>query len=191
MNNQNAVALVYLLTRIQDDKKVAKDYWNARDNIHATFDYHPFGHEIDLPQNEFRNEIIYLVADPGNTDSSVQGLLMMLQSVLESFHFNEKVFRLRITRVQIDPDWNDKTRFVHDLYFEIVSSNGTFIAAGCNDCTGCGGTGGHELEAIFNLVGNLLNIPVEEVVIPVGRREEIDDFFKNTYRRHYHEKHAA
>lgn len=191
MDRSQASALSYLLQRITNRSDVARDYWNARDNVHATFDEHPFGHEVKLAREGGLNRTAFLVEQPGQTNSSVTAMLLMLQHELTAVHVDEMMFRLRITRVQIARDWNDQSRFVHDLYFELVSWNGTFISAGCTDCTGCGGTGGRHLEAIFNLVGSLLNIPVEEVVIPVGRREEIDKLFSDTYHRHYKERNAA
>jgi hypothetical protein len=191
MTKANAAALGYLLRRLNDNREHAKEYWQARDHIHATFDRHPFGHEVDLPREGNMAGTTYLVQDTSGTDRAVQALLLMLEHELTSVNVNDMIFRLRITRVQIDRDWNDKSRFVHDLYFELISWNGTFICGGCNDCTGSGGSGGRELEAIFNLVGSLLQIPVEEIVIPVGRREEIDALFQDTYSRHYHARHAA
>lgn len=189
--DKHATALTCLLGRIQEQRDFSKTYWYARDNEHATFDQHPFGHPVELRREGGDNHTTYLTSDLSSTDRSVRSILLMLQHEL-SIHRRDKLdLRLRITRVQIDLDWYDKSRYVHDLYFEIVSWNGTFICGGCNDCTGKGGHGGSDLETIFNLVGDLFEIPVEEATIPMGHRNTIDTLFRNTYRRHYESKNAA
>ncbi|MDB5224502.1 MAG: hypothetical protein JWO43_124 [Candidatus Adlerbacteria bacterium] len=170
----------------------SKSYWEHRGKHFISLDAHPFELEHVLKKGRRESEI-YLVYCPGVTDGSVKGMLLALHEVVQLAQQDEsdQPFRLRIIRAQKCADWNNPDKFVHTIFFEVVSPLGTYIAGGCTDCSGGGGWGRHQLESTFNVVAAVCGIPVEEVIISQNRSEGFIDALNDVYNAHTEAKRMA
>ena len=169
IDDTNRLALSYLLAR----EGVGKEYWRQRDDLALTLFEHPFGLDTKMPDPKDGYQPCadtFLVASPAGTEESVQAMLLMLHEHLRHYHpENRRSFRLRVIRAQIAEDWHNAGKYVHNVYFELITGAGTLLCGGCTDCSGEGGRGRERLEAVFNFVAALFDVPVEEAVIPLAR----------------------
>lgn len=148
---------------LDDDEKA---YRHERDTQHVRLQSHPFNSETIIPGVPGTGKYIFLLAFPGHTSSSVRAMKIMLRHQIKKYApGNSYPFRLRITRIQKERDWNDRSRYIHDLYFELITYAGTFICGGCNDYSGTSSAGGRELENIFQFLGALFDTTVEEKIL--------------------------
>lgn len=169
--NKSLSALADLL-----DCPVIKEWYYAERAKGTLLKSHPFSFETNLPYIH-RNEDIFIVGDIGHCDGSVVGMKAMLIHQLTMLKPQcRSEFRLRITRVQRGVNFKDPTKQIHDLFFELISFMGTAICGGCNDYSGAGGATGKELERIFNFIGAICDIPVEEKIYIVKDETKYQNF---------------
>ncbi len=154
------------LRDLLSSESLTKEYWSQRDTNECVVGAHPFGLDTSIPSCSFADTDVHLIAHPGATDVSVAAMKLMIGKHLPSEDRVPGQFRLRIVRIRLDnPRHDNPAAPMHDLYFELVTGCGTFVCGGCNDYSGTGGSGGRELERIFNLVAAMYDIPIEEVVL--------------------------
>ena len=139
-----------------------QEYAKQRDNLECSLEGHPFGLDTALSRG-----VVSLIAPPGLTDPSVKGMMLMLQHHAALYPTtNGPDFQLRIIRIQKpEKNWHKPDKYIHDLYFELVTGVGSFICAGVNDYSGAGGYGGEQLESAFKFIAALYEKPIEEHVI--------------------------
>ena len=156
--------LAEMLSIVFPDNSAGMNHYNR----HAELDTHPFGLEYRLPirwlSDNNHEGRVHLIDYPGHTNPCVTGMARLLIDQLTS---ENRTFRLRIIRAQIDQE-------EHDLFFELINTMGSYIAGGCNDYSGAGGYGGEQLTAIFKAVSEVAWVAIEEVVISKGGRALTD-----------------
>lgn len=167
-HEQVRLALRYLL----GSKDAMKAYWKHRDTHECVLEEHPFGLETKMVRlsDGWGENGSRLIADPDGTDVSVDAMkLMLMHEAMACPSWGGQVpFRLRIIRAQHAEDWYNPGKYVHFVFFELITGVGAFMCGGCTDCSGEGGRGREELEAIFQFVAALYEISVEEAVIPLA-----------------------
>jgi hypothetical protein len=163
------------IAELLDSKMVTETYLTQMGRS-AELSEHPFRLERNLPR--VGSHTIYLLAEPGATDASVDAMKAMLAHQLSRYNPFEdgRKFRLRIIKVPVAVD--PVRGALNMLYFELVSYYGTFICGGCTDHTGTGGRGGRTLEGIFNMISLVYDIPIEEVVSTRTQDEVIEELHK-------------
>jgi len=183
---QDRLAITYLLKGLE----LTERYRRERNN-HVILEEHPFGLNTRVRDDFFENKV-YLIADPRNTEPSEQGMIFMLQHEFSEYTLGKpNTFRLRIIRVQGERNWNEPTRFIHDLYFELITKVGSFICGGCADFPGTGGNGGDRLEIIFKHFGAVYGVPVEEFVIPSDQIKRFRRLLSDAYNKRHERKEAV
>ena len=158
---------------------MGKDYWPERySQIEA--EEHPFGLEINLKRRR-DNKTVFMPAE-GGTQFSTRGILLMLQHELTKYGLEDAMFRLRIIRAQVSV--GNPSRRAHDLYFELITTAGSFLYGDCTDYSGEGGRGGKDLEAVFGFIGIIYDLPVEEVVLTPAQYKKGKERINNAYVEH-------
>jgi len=162
-------------------------YWQHRATHEVDLGQHPFGLEVGIGPREVK-----LVANPLHTEPSVQGMLLCIQQTLRDYSpTNVSKFRLRIIRAETVKDFRDQNKYVHQVYFELTRRFESFICGGCNDCTGAGGYGRRRLESVFELVGLIHDIAVENIVVPRIEAQEGIALIHRQYAAFEKERSAA
>lgn len=178
---QACLALAHLL----ESKEEEKLYWAWRDTHELTLQEHPFGLDTRLvaPGDGWQgSKDTLVIADPGYTDESVHAMLLMLRHHLRSYRPREYPrFRLRIIRARIAKDQHRPGKYVHNIFFELITGVGTFLCGACSDCSGEGGYGRKRLEAVFNFVAAIYEISVEEAVVPLAKAVPFQDKLHRAY----------
>lgn len=178
------LAMTAFLTVLDEGKKNPGDYLGYRVHFESN---HPFVHELMFKDPEIRKlqDSSFLVANPYSPDYSVRGMVAFLAETLRSYNpGNRKKPRLRIYRVRHAKDWNDKGRYVHHLYFEVITGMPeAVLCGGLNDHTGAR-YATKQLEDIFKLVSMMYDLTLEEVVVQPERCDEVEKRFRDTYDKY-------
>ena len=120
----------------------------------ARFAEHPFG--LQVPQGV----TIRFHGYPGYTDESVNGFLSYIASRLAG-HGGEFVSYLRVIKVAINP----KELKQHMVFFEVGLPHEVLMCGGCSDCSGTGGAGKEDLDAVFAFLSNITGVKPAEVEV--------------------------
>lgn len=121
---------------------------------------HPFGLDMTMRLSGIawpNAERICLVSCPGWTDGSVKALAAV---ALDAAAYSVESIRY----VRIIESYHEMGK--HNLFFEIGTHNGTFIAGGCNDFSGEASSGTERLECLFAFLSLVYGVEVERVIIP-------------------------
>ncbi|MBP6994375.1 hypothetical protein KBB12_03975 [Candidatus Woesebacteria bacterium] len=177
------------LSALLESKEDKELYWAHRDTKHVTLEVHPFGLETRLSGSGWILSQICLIANPGDTESSVRAMKIMIRQTLADYHPNRSCdFRLRITRVVVREKVFYPVEADHDLYFELITDSGVFICGGCNDYSGAGGSAGRDLETVFKSIAYIYNVPCEEVVLHASRANAIYRLLAESYNEQQERK---
>lgn len=174
------------------DGDLRSAYARERDHSHVVLAGHPFGLEMILPRYRQWHQTVCLVAFPGYTDLSVRGMLLMLQEQLKRYSPEQSAdqpFRMRIIRVK--QLFSTAAEKKHNLYFELITPGYTFLAGGCNDYSGEGGSGGRQLATVFALVNFVYGVPVEEVTVSAEHGEVVEQALVDAYNQAVSERRAS
>lgn len=134
---------------------------------------HPFGLSVPELKTEFRtystNHIRY-VGYPGATDCSVQGIIRLVAWALgnDCLGSNRGACFLRVIYAESNPDNPSH----HNVYYEIRVDDELFMAGGCTDCSGAGGTGKDAMDSVMAFLSKVYGLPIEEVYVPYAEAYE-------------------
>lgn len=125
-------------------------------------DGHPFGLKTWPPIDESMPHAIFLIADPGHPNGSVEAMEAVLRYLIGEYSVaNDIPLRLRIIRIKEKAGRRSDGRAAHVVYFEVDCRYGTYICGECTDFSGASCRCEH-IERLFMLMEMLHDCSIEQ-----------------------------
>ncbi len=160
-SHENAFGLRYLFEALN----LKADYRSVRDTEHVRLGRHPFNLDDGIQGRIFGDT--FLIAYPGYAERSLHNMALMLQHEAMKVGTEDFKRQLRVVRIPVCRRRTDHKHNFHDLYFEIITNEGTFMCGGCNNYSGTGIEMGKKLESMFATFSHLWGEKVRYVTLRV------------------------
>ncbi len=153
--HDNKLLGLQTLVGFGDTRKIRTQYDTTLSNS-VDLGRHPFGLPYMGEEEPYRYR---LLAHTGITEKSVEAMRAVTTHLIQGITADTKPY-LRIIKVHTGQS-AERRQAMYRLFFEIEMYQTVHIVGGCNDFSGEGGEGGRRLSALFALVAEASDAPLQ------------------------------